>query len=815
MGHTHLRSRAVVASSFIAILMSGTSAFAQSAAASGSASDASAAAAAGAETGGAEAAGAAETAEIQEVIVTAQKRNERLLDVPLSITAVTGDALAKAGVKSVGDLQKVAPSLAFTQSPYGAPIYTIRGIGFFDEAVGISPTVSVYIDQVPIPFSRATEGASLDLERVEVLAGPQGTLFGQNSTGGAINYIAAKPTDTFKAGADLSYGRFNDLDLSGFVSGPVSETVRARLAVRHESRDGWQQSTSRDDSLGHVNFSSARLLVDWEPTDTLRLEFGASGWINKSDSQASQFIGYQASAADGGFPGSVAFPNLQRDLIAMPPAPNKARAADWNPNQSFRRDDSFYQLSLRGDLQLSEDITLTSISAYSKLEVSAPSDVDGTQFPVLGIRVESWTGTFSQELRLAGSAGGDDRLRWMVGGNYQHDRISDIQIVYNQGSNSGVGPFRYTDFMNDSAHQKMRAAAVFGSVDYKLTDTLTAQASARYTDTKRTLDGCLRDGDGGLAQGFGFLSTIFNGNPHVPGPTEPSFIPQFGCVTLDPVTNFPVDNVHRELKEDNLSWRVGLSWKPDETTMVYANVTRGYKAGSFGTIPAVRPAQYDAVPQEELTAYELGAKSSLLDRKLEVTGALFWYDYKAKQLLAYIEDDFFGSLPGLVSVPSSRAKGAEFSLVARPVTGLTLSAAGTYVDTEVRSDFITLPPVGLTFFNAKGQPFPNTPKWSFVADADYHFPVAENWRGFVGANLTYKDKTNSTFGGGRQFQTPDYTLIDARLGAEREDGSLRVTAWVRNLTGKYYWTHVDHVLDTIDRVAGMPRTYGVTVSSRF
>jgi outer membrane receptor protein involved in Fe transport len=750
-------------------------------------------------------AGEAEASQIGDIIVTAQKRSEKLSDVPLSISASTGEQLLKQGVTSVGDLQRVVPGLAYTQSPYGAPIFTIRGIGFFDEAVGISPTVSVYVDQVPLPFSRATEGASLDLERVEVLKGPQGTLFGQNSTGGAINYIAAKPTDSFKAGVDASYGRFNDVDLQGFISGPLSETLTARLAVRSNWRDDWQKSTSRIDTLGHRDFKTARLLLDWQPSDTLKFEFNANGWKNKSDTQATQFLFYQAS---GGGPDEFG-------LLAEPAAPNEARAADWNPNQSFRRDDSFYQFSLRGDLELGDAATLTSISAYSKLAINSPIDVDGTRFPILGIGKDADTRTFSQELRLAGSIGDTEQLKWMIGGNYQHDKVDDIEHVSNQGSNSQVGPFDYITFDN-SALQRINTKAVFGSLDYKLTDTLTAQGSVRYTDQKRSLNGCLIDsGNGEFSTAFGFLSTVFLGNPHAPTPGDPSYIPPGGCVTLDSTTNLPVPVVHKELHQNNLSWRAGLSWKPENDFLLYGNVTRGYKAGSFGTIPSVRPEQFDPVTQEQVTAYEVGFKTSLLDRTMQLTGAVFYYDYKNKQLLAYIADDFFGSLPGLVSVPKSRVTGAELNLVWRPVQALTLSAGGTYIKSKVTSDFETIGPVGTTFVNVKGEGFPNTPKWNFVGDAEYRFPVSSDWNAFVGGNVTYRSKADSTFAGPSSFDIKAYALVDLRLGFEKEDGSLRVQAWGRNITNKYYWSHVDHVLDTVNRTAGMPVTYGVSVSTRF
>src|SRR5258708_7378258 len=167
---------------------------------------------------------------LDDIIVTAQKRSERLSDVPLSITAVTGESMRNLGITNTSDLAKIVPGFTAVQSPYGTPLYTLRGIGFFEESLGVSPTVAVYVDQVPLPYSAMTEGAALDLERVEALKGPQGTLFGQNSTGGAINFIANKPTRHFAAGLGVGYGNFNAVNVNGFVSGPLTDDLAGRVA---------------------------------------------------------------------------------------------------------------------------------------------------------------------------------------------------------------------------------------------------------------------------------------------------------------------------------------------------------------------------------------------------------------------------------------------------------------------------------------------------------------------------------------------------------------------------------------------------------
>ena len=754
-----------------------------------------------------------------EIIVTAQKRSERLSDVPLSITAVTGDQLTRQGVTNPAQLERIVPGLTFTSSAYSAPVYTIRGIGSYDEAIGISPTVSIYVDQVPLPFSRMTQGAALDLERVEVLKGPQGTLFGQNSTGGAINYLPARPTSDFRAGVELTYGRFNEVDASGFISGPLAEGVSARLAVRTEQRDDWQRSYTRNDTLGQRNFTNARLLLDIRPSDRWSLELSAGGWYDHSDTQAKQKLAYSPINPATPFPDSPGFPTLQADLAAYPNAPHNARAADWDPGLNLRRHDSFYQFSMHGDFHLSDRTTLTSISAYSHLKVFSPNENDGTALPDSSIIVGGFIDSYSQELRLSGDVGSNHQFRWMIGGNYEHDHTNDTQFLFLRATNTGLrlppfvgGTFRWTqlDNLND---QRVNTYAGFLSADYALTDHLSIQGSVRYTKQNRDYRGCLADsGNGEIAAAFSALSRLLSGTPTTIAPGA--------CVTLDPTTNKPLTNgVRTSLDQDNWSWRANLSWHPASDVLLYANVTRGYKAGSYGTLPAIRPIQAAPVTQESVTAYEAGFRASLAGRTLQMSGAAFYYDYHDKQLLGSVNlGQPFGTLPALVSIPRSRVVGAELDVTLRPTTGLTIRAAGTYIDSKVRGSFVLADPLPALRPNGVqigGASFPNTPRWQATLDSEYRFPISTSWNSFVGGHLSYRSHTRSFFGGDDNFILPSYALLDLRAGFERGNGSLSITFWGRNVTNRYYRTFVSRATDTIFATAGLPATYGVTVATRF
>ena len=741
---------------------------------------------------------------LDEVLVTAQKRAERLIDVPLSITAASGDQLSKQGITETSQLAKLVPGFTYQESNYGTPVFTIRGVGFFDGALGAGPTVTTYVDQVPLPYSVLTRGATLDLERVEVLKGPQGTLFGQNSTGGAVNYIAAKPTRDFAAGAALSYGRFNATDAEGFVSGPLSDTLRARVAMRGEFADGWQKSITRpDDRFGKKEFYNGRLLLDWTPSRALSFELNVSGWQDKSQIQAGQFVAFAPQA-----PANPFTQFIYDALLAAPVRLDGPRSADWTPGTG-RKNNRFYMVSLRGDWHVSDEITLTSITAYSRLVARQPFDPDGVAFDNFrDLRRDGLITSFSQELRLAGTT---DKLKWMVGGNYQRDVANEATILLNDASNGVVPTPTGPVYQGKSGYfwnQQPTTWAVFGSLDYQLTDQLSAQLSARYTDHKRDFSGCIRDagpGNFGVGVGTAFLglSELLTGTPSTLGPR--------GCVTLNDITLKPERTV-RQLNEDNVSWRAGLNWKPTDDSLLYVNAVKGYKAGAFETAPGVLASEFDPISQESVMSFEAGAKYSF-HRRVELSSAVYHYDYKDKQLIGVATYPVFGNLPKLVNIPKSRVWGAEVEVTARPVEQLRIQAGVSYVNSRVRKDpLVPLDPYGAPV-SFVGEAFPNTPKWQITGDAEYSIPLSDTTHAFVGGSLSYRTKSNAGFGENPVFVLPSYALIDLRAGIEGD--KWRAQIWGRNVGDKYYWVNVSRLLDTVVRTSGAPATYGVTLSYRY
>jgi iron complex outermembrane recepter protein len=739
-----------------------------------------------------------QSGELEEIVVTAQKREQSIDAVGMSINATTGDQLVRQGITSTADLVKIVPGFNFTETSYATPVYTIRGVGFQETTLASSPAVSVYVDEIPIPFPIETTAAGLDLERVEVLKGPQGTLYGENSTGGAVNYVAAKPTANPQAGFDLSYGRFDAVDFQGYASGPITDTLRARVALRVLESDGWQQSYTSSNTLGQQDQQQARLLLDWRPLDRLKFAVNVNGWRDASDTPAAQLIGISPSQ-----PMNPLDPAIEN----YPRAPANDRAAGWDFGTNYRRHNYFFAGSLRGDYDLGDDMALTSISSWQHFTRNQPQDQDGTPFQDADVINSGHISTFFQELRLSGKFP-EDKGTWIVGGNYERDNVFDKDVFeYQDGTvNTVFGvPTEASDNFNT---QQLRTHAIYGNAEYQVLNDLSWQGAVRFTQVNRDFTGCTADsGNGKLAEVFDILQGA------IKGPSNVVPIANGGCVTLNQDTLDPGIQTGR-LDQNNVSWRTGPSWTPRPNTLLYFNVSKGYKAGSFPTLAASFNTQFEPVSQESLLAYEGGFKVGLLNNTLEVRGAGYYYDYTDKQIRGRYLDPIFGALEALVNVPKSRVIGFELSADWRPIEGLTISPAVTMVNSKIEGNFTNYTILETTG-NFSGEAFPYTPEWQSQVNINYRHPINAYYNGFIGGNVTYQSATNGGFGDLPLYNIRSYTLVDLQAGVETASGKYRLTVWGRNVTNEYYWMFAGRSIDTDFRYAGMPATYGVTFHALF
>lgn len=740
---------------------------------------------------------------IDEIIVTAQKWEQSANTVGMAITAATDEVLRQRGITSVADLTRLVPGFTIQDSSFNSTSFTLRGVGFFNSDLATPPAVTIYIDEAPLPYPGMTKLAAFDLARVEVLKGPQGTLYGQNATGGAVNYIAAKPTESFEAGVDTIYGRFDRLQVGGFLSGPISDQFTARLALQGRRGHAWQESITRPgDKLGEIHELQGRATLVWHPAAQFASRLTLTMTHDRSDSAAAQFIAPAASIPALAVPGVLTFP-----VVTEP------RAADWTPvrpdtNSAFPYDSDtrLYQASWRNDYQLRDDIALTSLTSYADFRAAYGQDPDGTPFHISElIQRDGSVTAFFQELRAAGRQG---KVHWLLGANYTHDNIADNPIEFFRDNDVGrlleaVDPQAYADQGLFTGRTRVETYAAFGRVEFNATDRLMLEGALRYNADRRSFDSC------GIVNSdhFARFWNLIRGGAQPPT--------QLGdCWALDPANEMqPVDNVHRTLNQDSQSWRAGLNWSAATDLLLFANVSKGYKAGAVPVLAASTVAQFAPVSQESLLAYEAGFKAALFDRRAQLNMSAFYYDYEDKQLRGAVLDPTFGPLEALVSIPKSHVKGAEAQLVAHPFAGLTLDTSVIYVKTQI--DKFRGFDARAQFGDHSGTPFPFSPEWQSITSLGYEFPVSAALTGFLGAALIYNSETFAGVGALDRFRIDSFTLLDLRAGVALDGGRYRLWAWGKNVTDEYYWSNVFANGNAISRFVGQPATYGVSLSARF
>ncbi|MEJ2459640.1 MAG: TonB-dependent receptor, partial [Novosphingobium sp.] len=506
---------------------------------------------------------------IGEIIVTAQKREQRLNDVGISIVAATADQLQVAGVSDPTMLAKITPGFTYARTIHGYNVFSIRGVNFNASQLSAAPAVASYVDEAALPYASMTQAMLLDVDHVEILKGPQGTLFGQNATGGSVNAIAAKPTAELSAGAEATVNHFGQVAIDGFVSGPLSETLRARLAFSTTQFGAWQKGYYLSDRrIGDQNKGAARLLLDCTPTDRLKISVNVNGSYDKGEPQAQQLSAIAPQNPAGALPA----------LLTYAPTPHSNRASDVNIIP--RNNDYMVQGVLRADWDVSDDVTLTSITNGIKNRHKIHQDGDATALDIVDLPVLGRVKSFSQEFRLTGQAK-DLGLNYILGANYQKDKFFEQQLPTFPGYSS----LPLTSF-NSFYRPTNRSFAIFGNADWEFVPGLTFTAGVRRTWTKQSTNGCTADtGDGTAAAFFQGISDIVRGAQGlapVPGAFQPGQCATFdNSPSADGTLPFLPTRVDLSQKEKNVSWRAGLNYKPQRDILLYGLVSRGYKNGVF------------------------------------------------------------------------------------------------------------------------------------------------------------------------------------------------------------------------------------------
>lgn len=712
-----------------------------------------------------------------EITVTAQRREQSPQNVGIALDAYSGADLVEAGVTKVNGLENITPSLEIeSQFGSGQPGFSIRGVGFRDYASNNSPTVGVYVDDVAYPIPVMTQGVLFDVERVEVLRGPQGTLYGRNTTAGAIKIISAKPTDEFAAGLVVEGGRFGRVDAEGYVSGPVSDSVRVRLSGVTAQGGAWQVNRETGDKLGDAEQYALRGIVETDLSDSATLTFNLHGYIDKSDGLGLQLFNDSLL----GFPAHAD----RRETSWGSSAPFSALTGIATDQAPFRDNEGWGgSVTLKAALG---DIDLIYIGAYEKLDRKEFNDWDAMPLGVSSIYFETSAKVTSQELRFTGEEAGG-RLHW-VGGFYYADEA--MNELYQSDFIDFFGP-EYA--ITTPYRQDSRTLAAYLHGDFDVTDKIAIVGGLRYEDEKRELKDFGTFSIGATA-GVNFANGAIDG-------------------TLE----------YRELASSNVSGKIGVDITPTDNLLIYASYSRGVKSGGFTAYNTLNPNALTPFTPEKLNAYEAGFKSDLVGETLRLNGAVFYYDYKDQQVQSAIYDDFVNAIIGrILNAPKSEIYGGELELVWDPAPWLTIGQSLGYKDGEFKEftdlDTAATSLAGMAVYVDRAGQSLGLPKISYIGYLDAETTLSNGWRAGLRVDYSYRDAlTPPLFG--PVYKVDDYWLANAQVSFGPQDERWEVALWGRNIfDARYDDTRNFFVAPGgyADIAApGMPATYGVRFSVRY
>ncbi|MBA4807978.1 TonB-dependent receptor [Brevundimonas sp.] len=673
---------------------------------------------------------------LQDIVVTAQRREQSSQDVGIALSVVDGGDLNEKGVNVINDIENVVPNLEVdSQFGSGQPSFRIRGIGTREYSSNNAATVGVYVDEVAHPYTITTQGAMFDISRLEVLRGPQGTLYGRNTTGGAINIITNAPTAASHAGLTAEYGSYDRYKVEGYVSGQVVPGLLGRLAAVTEQGGAWQYSRDTRQKLGDLDKTAIRGRLTWDASQDVTVDLAATYSVDKSDGLGFRLRG-PYTVADG----SVTYPaDTAWRITGWELSPEMAAVSGRALGSKPGRDNNGLDLSARVKADLGWAV-LNTVTAYQNFERSEYNDWDGTRFNESDVYFYNDIDAFSQEVRLSSNDGG--RLNWMVGAHYADESIDGGFYTQFRGANRTL--------INTPYEQSVEAIGLFTHNSYALTDRLSLIAGLRYEYEERSL--------------------TTSGTRRINVPEGPK-------ITYD-----------TDLSE--VTGRLGMEYDLTDNALFYANVARGVKSGGFTTYNATSATPFKP---EIVIAYETGVKSDLFDKMLRVNGALFFYDYEDQQVQGLEYDREAGRLGKITNVPKSEIYGGEIELVWTPITGLTISQNFGYKTGEY-TEYYAIDGAATDAANPANGP------WDVIITNDrsgepLQFPefnyggsIAYDWSM---AGLALRAETNynqrdAIYNAASSSVLPGYWLWNANLSVGPENANWRVGLWGRNLFNTYY-----------------------------
>ncbi|MEX2124479.1 MAG: TonB-dependent receptor [Woeseia sp.] len=729
--------------------------------------------------------------QIEEVVVTAQKREQSIQEIGISVTAFSGEQLKDLGIVNSTDLVAQTPGLTYV-TPFGDgnnAAFTLRGVGLNDFSEHNESPTAVYVDQVYQASLAGLNFQMFDIERVEVLRGPQGTLYGRNTTGGLVHFITRKPTEEFNAYTDLTIGEYSEVRVEGGIGGALGNGVSGRLSAVYHNHDGYRDARTPgiDDANSRDVFSLRGQLL-FQPSDDSSVLLSAH--YSDANQIAATYEHTSTAFANDGIteiflPANEVNPLCEGVGGLTGPGQDCFGYRDSNGDvyETDNDREPFLDLQTLGASATIDwnwqDIAFTSITAYEKVEKLFGEDTDMGPVPAIAVTNPVDSDQWSQELRAAGNA---QRLSWTTG-VYYFDRTIDT------GSRTDVSGIDLVDDETVTSYDT-KSWALFGQLEYDLTDEWSAILGARYTSEEQDFHMVARDLLGN--------TPLFLGLSDVP-------IPGFTVFEFTPETAGKLT----EASLDDFNFRAELDWRPTDTALVYGSIAQGTKAPGFnfaidGT-GILGSSQIEQIPfdEEVLTSYELGLKSEIFGGKAIFNGAVFYYEYEDFQAFS------FDQLTNVVTNKDAEVKGVEAELIARPIDGMDIRLGATWLDTEVKDI------VAASFFT--GEEVVRDREMVAAPDMEVTGMIRYSWNAGPGRIALQSD---FRFVGDQFFDINNnpitaedsYLVANASVGYEMADGRYSIVAWAKNFTDEEYRTYAIPVtsLGFTQNMIGQPRWYGVT-----
>ena len=706
----------------------------------------------------------AHSEEIEKIQITAQKRTQNITEVGVTTTAFNGDMLEDLGIENAVDLGAHTPGLVAVNSTSGStPIFAIRGIGLDDFSPNNTSGVGVYTDEVFASSPVYLGGQLFDIERVEVLKGPQGTLYGKNTTGGAINFITAKPTEDFEAFIEADYSSYQTVEITTAVGGALTDTVNGRLSLNYaKSNEGWQKDDATGKEFGLIDTFAVRGQLGFELGDSGTGLLRVYANQDKSKPLSPDSEGIEGTFGDDSF-----------SVLNSPKDPAKVSVGDLDVS----RDESGSGVALTLDYSF-ENFDVISISSWDQYDKAVVDNYDGSAVATMELIQDDKLEQWSQEIRFISTSSND--FTWVAGANISNENVEALDLfddsffVTDSAFDGVLYPediptFGLDKFIADYV-QETDSYGLYLHTETKLNDSWKIIAGIRYSYDERSFNGIA------INESFGEI--------------------------------FPVTQLSEINDEDAVTGKLGLDWKVNDDLLVFGNVATSYKSGVYYGGAILDSDAWSYVKPEDVTSAEIGFKWTLLDGSMQLNGAAFALEYKNRQsLLTYVADDFsnlFGYAvldTTLANVPESQTSGFELDVHWLPTDELTIQAGIAYLDSKVTKAPTTTdlrginayPSVndqanedGFGFVDALGDELDNgtvlsqAPEWSYNALVAYDMPL-EN-------DLFLKFQTSYSYSGTQYAQLADpnakygsISSLNGLVSLTSDSDGWTVTLWARNL----------------------------------